>query len=51
MIEQKADKVIGFESIPEDERIRIISSLGTRDENPFEIKMTFNYETFNFEQL
>ena len=51
VIEQKADKVIGFESHLEDERIRIISSLGTRDENPFEIKMTFNYETFNFVQL
>ena len=51
VIEQKADKVIGFESRLDDERIRIISSLGTRDENPFEIKMSFNYETFNFEQL
>jgi hypothetical protein len=51
VIEQKADKVIGFESNPEDERIRKISSLGTRDENPFEIVMSFNYETFSFEQL
>ena len=51
VIEQKADKVIGFESQLENERIRIISSLGTRDENPFEIKMSFNYETFSFEQV
>jgi len=51
VIEQKADKVIGFESHLENERIRIISSLGTRDENPFEIKMSFNYETFSFEQV
>jgi predicted ATP-dependent serine protease len=51
VIEQKADKVIGFENHLEDERIKIISSLGTRDDNPFEIKMSFNHETFSFEQI
>ena len=51
VIEQKADKVIGFESDLKNERIRIVSSLGTRDEEPFEIRMSFNYETFSFEQI
>ena len=51
VIEQKADKVIGFEQQSDNEKIRIISSLGTRDESPFEVRMLFNYETFSFEQL
>ena len=51
VIEQKADKVIGFEQQSDNEKIRIISTLGTRDESPFEVRMTFNYETFSFEQL
>ena len=51
VIEQKADKVIGFEQQSDNEKIRIISTLGTRDESPFEIRMNFNYETFSFEQL
>tara|TARA_R100000808_G_C2154501_1_gene165488 strand:- start:1459 stop:3246 length:1788 start_codon:yes stop_codon:yes gene_type:complete len=51
VIEQKADKVIGFEQQSDNEKIRIISTLGTRDESPFEVRMSFNYETFSFEQI
>ena len=51
VIEQKADKVIGFEQGVENDNMRIISSLGTRDESSFEVKMSFDYNTFSFQQI
>ena len=49
-IEQKADKVIGIEG-DRDSPMRIIRSLGARDEEPFVIQATMSRETFRFTQI
>lgn len=46
-LEQKSDKVISIEG-ERDNEIRIIKSLGARDEAPFEKTMRFNKETMRF---
>jgi hypothetical protein len=49
-IEQKADKIIGIEG-NEGSQYRRIFSLASRDETHFNLTMTFNWETFTFNQL
>lgn len=50
IIEQKADKIIGFEGDRENNRKRIIRTLGSRDESMFHMVCNFNWETFTFAQ-
>jgi hypothetical protein len=49
-IEQKADKIIGIEG-NEGSQYRRVFSLASRDETHFNLTMTFNWETFTFNQL
>jgi predicted ATP-dependent serine protease len=44
-MEQKADKVISIEG-ERDQGMRVIRSLGARDENPFQVQAMFDKETF-----
>jgi hypothetical protein len=49
-IEQKADKIIGIEG-RQDNPLRIITSLGARDESSFVLRCTMNKDTFRFTQI
>jgi len=50
VVEQKADKVIAFEGDRENNRIRRIRTLGSRDESMFHMVCNFDWETFTFNQ-
>jgi len=50
IIEQKADKIIGFEGDRDNNKKRIIRTLGSRDESMFHMVCNFNWETFTFAQ-
>jgi hypothetical protein len=49
-LEQKADKIIGFEG-KQFESSRTITSLGVRDETPFKMQVKYDYETFQFTKI
>ena len=51
VLEQKADKIIAFETSEAGKNRRIIRALGSRDEQNFNITCNFNYEKFRFETL
>ena len=51
VLEQKADKIIAFETSDAGKDRRIIRALGSRDEQNFNITCNFNYEKFRFETL
>ena len=51
VIEQKADKIIAFESDRENEDVRKITAIGSRDESSFKLVLNFDYNTFNFNQV
>jgi replicative DNA helicase len=51
VIEQKADKIIAFESDRDNEDIRRITAIGSRDESSFKLILNFDYNTFNFKQV
>jgi len=49
-IEQKADKIIGITGEREQSNKRIVRALGSRDENGFEIRCQFDFNTFRFRE-
>jgi hypothetical protein len=51
VIEQKADKIIAFESDRDNKDIRRITAIGSRDESSFKLILNFDYNTFNFKQV
>jgi len=51
VIEQKADKIIAFESDRDNEDVRKITAIGSRDESSFKLVLNFDYNTFNFKQV
>jgi hypothetical protein len=48
-LEQKADKIIGIEGVPNNPR-RIVRSLGSRDETNFKLLYEVDWNTFRFNQ-
>lgn len=50
-IVQKADKVIMIKGADRDDKHRLVLSLKSRDEAPFELLTKFNFETMTYERL
>jgi hypothetical protein len=50
-IEQKADKIIGITGNRQENNIRVLRSLASRDETDFEMAFDFDYKTFRFKPL